>query len=155
MTSLRYQIVIDRPLPDVYAFAADIERHPQFIPDYLTCRVLDRQEQRWLVERTALIHGKLQTWQAWVRFEENHALHFLHRGGRIDGMRVTWRFVALDQQRTQMVISQDFDVHFRFPFAWLAGWLEKRVFAPKLRNIGDRVIRHFKAACEKHTPITA
>jgi len=68
MTTLDYSIEIDKPLTDVYALASQVERQPEFMPDYLSCKVIDRQPERMLLERSAKIHGKVNVWQSWVRF---------------------------------------------------------------------------------------
>jgi ribosome-associated toxin RatA of RatAB toxin-antitoxin module len=153
MIQLNYAIDIDRPLKDVYALARQVERHPEFLPDYLSCRVVERQPDRLLLERTALIRGKLEAWRSWVSFRENEGLYFVHQGGRLNGMQVTWQFNEESPRRTRMTITQTF--HIRLPFPWVGSWLEKKVFGPKLSNIAQRVIRSFKRACEASVEVVA
>ena len=146
MTHLVYSIDIQRPLAEVYALARQVERQPEIMPDYLSCRVLQREGDRWLLERTAEIHGKIVAWQAWVSFRENEGLYFTHEGGRLDGMKVVWRFDSRGDQETRMTITQTF--HIRHPLPGVGTIMEKWIFGPKLKNIAQRVVQSFKKACE-------
>jgi len=133
-------------LADVYQLASQVERQPELMPDYLSCRVLERQPDRWLLERTAEIHGKAVAWRSWVRFRENEGLYFTHEGGRLDGMEVVWRFEARNDHETRMIITQAFRI--RHPLPGVGALMEKWIFGPKLSDIAQRVIRSFKKACE-------
>ena len=145
MKRLSFSIDINRPLANVYGLARQVERHPEFLPEYLSCRVLKRGD-RLLLERAAVVKGKKRTWQSWLSFDENAALRFVHEGGRLHGMQVTWRFEALNGAGTRMTITQDFHVGAFFP--WFGRFLEDRIFAPQLTEIAQKVTRSFKRACE-------
>jgi ribosome-associated toxin RatA of RatAB toxin-antitoxin module len=146
MRKLAYSTDISRPLAEVYALASQVERQPEFMSDYLSCRILERQPERLLLERTAKIHGKIVAWQSWVSFRENEGLYFTHKGGRLDGMQVTWRFSSQDAHHTRMTITQTF--HISHPLPWIGAFMERWVFGPKLSDIAQRVIQSFKRACE-------
>lgn len=150
MTTLDYSIEIDKPLTDVYALASQVERQPEFMPDYLSCKVIDRQPERMLLERSAKIHGKVNVWQSWVRFRPDEGVYFTHEGGRLHGMQVNWRFQPDGPDRTRMTLSQTFNV--RHPIPGVGAVLERWVFAPKLSDIARRVIRSFKTLCEGDRP---
>ena len=146
MTTLTYRIDIDRPLAFVYDMACRVERHPEFIPDYLHCRILQRDGDWMLIERSALIRGKPVIWNSWLTCRPNEGLSFVHHGGRLDGMSVDWHFEPVAAHRTRMTITQRFRI--RTPIPGLGVLLEQWLFAPKLGDIARRVIRHFKEACE-------
>jgi|GEM_PF-1282157 len=146
MTTLDYRIEIAKPLTEVYNLACQVERQPEFIPDYLSCAVIAEDQERKLLERSAKIRGKVIRWESWVRFQPNEGVYFTHKGGRLDGMQVQWRFAAANSHHTQMTITQKFHVRH-----WLPGvgpFLEQRVFGPKLKDMAQRVIQNFKKACE-------
>jgi ribosome-associated toxin RatA of RatAB toxin-antitoxin module len=146
MTTFAYSVDIARPLTDVYALARQVERQPEFMPEYLSCRVVDQQNDRMLLERTAKIHGKIMAWQAWVRFQENEGVYFTHHGGRLDGMKVHWLFHSLDKDQTRMTMTQTLNV--QHPIPGVPFMLERWIFGPKLRDIALRVIKSFKKTCE-------
>ena len=119
MTTFTYTIDIARPLTDVYALARQVERQPEFMPDYLSCRVVERKGDQMLLERSAKIRGKVMMWQAWVRFQTNEGVYFTHHGGRLDGMKVDWVFHAAGDQQTHMTLTQTLDVRYGIPGFWM------------------------------------
>ncbi len=147
MTRLKHVTEIKKPLKAVYSLATQVDRYPEFLPQYLESRVLERQPGRLLLERKAIVRGKLHTWQSWVRFEDMASVDFEHAAGPLKGMKVRWHFEALSPDQTRLTITHDIRV--RRPF--LIGWLkEKLLFAPSVSEMADRVIDGFKQACEKN-----
>ena len=153
MTTLRFETEINRPLQEVYGLARRVERHPEFIADYLSCKILERRGEDLLLERTAMIRGKVHPWRSWVHFVEDQGLYFVHQGGRLDGMLVSWEFSSKGPSCTAMTITQAF--HVRMPLPWVGSLFEKIVIAPKLSDIARRVIQSFKQACESSVEAVA
>jgi hypothetical protein len=100
-----------------------------------------------------MIRGKVHAWQSWVHFVENQGLYFVHKGGRLHGMRVSWEFAPRNSFCTTMTITQAFDV--RLPIPGIGSFLEKNVFGPKLSDIARRVMQSFKQACESSVEAVA
>jgi ribosome-associated toxin RatA of RatAB toxin-antitoxin module len=146
MRTLRFSADIARPVELVFEMAADVERHPSLIPDYLSCRFVASTGEAKLVERTASIRGRTVTWRAWMYSRPNTAVHFVHQGGLLNGMQVTWQFQSTASGQTHMTITQAF--HVKIPV--IGALIERWVFTPKLSEIGQRVIASFKAACESY-----
>ena len=153
MTKFTYSIEIARPLAQVYRLASQVERHPEMMPEYLSCCVLERQQERLLLERTAMIRGKILAWRSWASFRENEGIYFVHEGGPLNGMHVNWRFKSLGTDQTQMSITQEF--HIRHPLPYVGAFLEQWIFGPKLRDIAERVIHSFKQASEASIRVAA
>ena len=147
MTRLKHVTDIHRPLKAVYSLAAQVDRYPEFLPQYLSSRILERQAGRVLLERQAVVRGQLHTWQSWVRFEEMSGIDFEHAAGPLKGMKVRWQFEALSPDTTRLTITHDIRVHRPFLFGWLK---EKILFAPSVSEMADRVIDGFKRACENN-----
>lgn len=146
MRQLTYSVEINRPITEVYHLARQVERQPEMMPEYLSCRIVDHPSGRMLLQRTAKIRRQVVRWLSWVEFRENEGLYFTHVGGLLDGMKVHWVFTPEGPDRTRFTITQDF--HISHPIPGVGACLEKWIFQPKLRDIANRVIYSFKRACE-------
>lgn len=145
MTPLKHSVTIDRPVRDVYALAEQVERYPEFLPGYVESRVLERQGDQTLLQRKALVRGRLHEWRSWVRFTRDQAIQFEHAAGPLQGMQVVWNFTPLSESRTELVIRHAVQVRRR---GILGRVLEKWFFAPRINEIADQVILAFKLAAE-------
>jgi ribosome-associated toxin RatA of RatAB toxin-antitoxin module len=146
MTRLQHAVVIERPLPDVYALARQVERYPEFLPGYLESRILRYEGDRALLQRKACVSGELKEWKSWVFFQENQAITFEHAEGPLTGMRVYWQFKALSPHQTELVIVHLFEIHQPAGFGWFN---EKFVYKPKIDALAATVIQAFKKVCEQ------
>ncbi len=146
MTRLEHAVEIERPLADVYARARDVERYPEFLPGYLHSRILEWQNGSALLERKALVRGKVRQWQSWVQFTDGRAIDFEHAAGPLKGMRVHWLFTAMAPRRTHLAIVHELELR-RPPI--IGRWLEKWVYAPQVGEMAALVVRAFKIVCEE------
>src|SRR4030088_1653804 len=105
MTQLKHAIEIDRPIEDVYALAKQVERYPEFMKDYLTSQIVEHSPDGDVVERSAMVKGKLYTWKSRVSYQENEGVYFVHQEGPLHGMQVSWRFLELTPERTRLTIT--------------------------------------------------
>src|SRR5262245_40844971 len=110
MTTLKHAVEIEKPLEDVYALARQVDRYPEFLPGYLESRILDRRDGRLLLERKAIIQGRLFQWKSWVAFQTNKTIFFTQVEGPLKGMRVEWSFRALAERRTALTLTHVFHV---------------------------------------------
>src|SRR5688572_23985694 len=83
-------ILIDCPAAPLYRLISQLEKHVELLPGYLESRVLSRQGDTCVLQRKAMIHGKLRQWKSEVRFEPERALHFVQIEGPFTGMQVLW-----------------------------------------------------------------
>ncbi len=147
MARMTHSIDIERPLTEVYALARQVERYPEFMPDYLSSKVIERTPEGDVVERSALVKGKLYVWKSRVTFQENEGVYFVHQEGPLHGMQVSWRFLSLDPSRTRLTITHTFQIQRKFPF--LGQLLEAWYYKPNISDIAGRVVVGFKKACER------
>ena len=87
-------IAIAAPLGLVYTVASDVERWPEFLPHYRWVKVLERSEDRAVVEMAAWRpFGRLKYptwWVSEMRLEPERAIHYRHIRGITRGMDVVW-----------------------------------------------------------------
>jgi ribosome-associated toxin RatA of RatAB toxin-antitoxin module len=145
MTRLKHTVDIQRPLADVYARARAVERYPEFLPGYVSSRIVSWDNGRALIERQARVRRKLHQWQSWVRFEDNASLHFEHATGTLQGMQVHWRFDSLGLSQTRLSIIHE--IHLSRP-PLIGRWLERFVYGPQINSLAAQVVTAFKQACE-------
>lgn len=142
---LHHCITIQRPLEEVYDIASQIERYPEYMPDYLESRILERREDYCLVERKAKSRGLLYSWKSKVCFDPPYLINFEHLSGPVKGMIVQWRFHAVGHDATFL----EFIHQLQIKTPPLLGWFRERFFfAPRISETADRVIISFKQACE-------
>ena len=147
MTRLKHVTDIKKPLQEVYSLAKQVDRYPEFLPEYLESRVLERHHGRLLLERKAMVRGTLYAWRSWVSFDDLTGINFEHAAGPLKGMKIRWHFEALSPEDTRLTITHDIRVDPSVRLAWLK---EKFFYAPSVRRMADRVIIGFKQACERN-----
>jgi ribosome-associated toxin RatA of RatAB toxin-antitoxin module len=146
MTRLEHTIDIERPLTDVVKLAKQVEKYPEFLPGYLESRIVEKKEDAVLLERKAVVKGKLHTWRSWVRFPNEEHIEFEHAAGPLKGMQIVWSFSSLTPFQTRLQIVH----HVKVPRAWPLGWfLEKTYYAPGVNQMANGVVKDFKLACER------
>jgi len=64
MIHKRNSILIKADLDTVFSIAADVEKYPEFIPEFKTNKVQKIQENKILVERAIKIGFKTFTWKS-------------------------------------------------------------------------------------------
>lgn len=145
MTRLSHSVIIDRPLSDVFQLATQVERYPEFLPGYLESRVVDREPQRFLLQRRGMVRGKIYEWRSWVKIAYPNHLEFEHAEGPLKGMRVEWTFNPQGPGKTLLKILHFIDI----PKPRLWGTLKERFFfAPRIAEAAQSVVDAFKVACE-------
>lgn len=153
MTTLKHTIEIERPIQEVYDVARRVDRYPEFMPEYLSSEIIGQFPDGILVERSAMIGGKLYRWKSKARFKENEVVAFEHQEGPLHGMQVTWLFDKLGTYQTRLTIHHVLDVKHTVPF-W-GHILERWFFVPKLKDIAARVVVSFKNACERRPALVS
>jgi ribosome-associated toxin RatA of RatAB toxin-antitoxin module len=149
MTRLEHGVLIRRPLAEVYALCRQVERYPEFLPDYRESKILSQIGDAFLLERAAVMKGQLYRWKSWARFKENQSIHFEHVEGPLRGMQVDWHFYPVHRVSTQVVIIHQFQIQ----RPWGVGFfLEQFVFKPRLNGIAGQVVAALKEVCEAQKP---
>ncbi len=143
-------IDIAAPAELVFGLARNVERWPDLLPHYVAAsrRAAPDRDGRLMVAFIArrpilgvIGLGLPVAWRSWTWSDPNaRTLHFDHRGGATNGMRVTWRIVDRDQGRCRVDIEHDFRP--RIP-----GWarLVDRLFTAP---IAGRTLATFRAIAE-------
>ena len=129
-------ILIDAPLPAVFALTADIERWPNILPHYRWIRVLERRGDALVVQMAA--------WRGWLpirwtsRFEATGGeLRFQHLKAFTRSMEVNWTFTQTPDG-VRVRISHELD-------RWYAGWLARLIIHP----VATQTLACFKRHLER------
>jgi len=140
---LEDSILIDCPPPALFALISDVEGHKDLLPGYLESRIIDRHEDVVVLQRQAVIHGRMRRWTSEVSVEENHAIHFRQLEGPLEGMLVRWDLEPKDGQ-TELRIIHDVSVK---PW-WKKWWMERMVAKPAIEKTARAVLDALKLAAE-------
>lgn len=136
-------IEIDCPSAPLYQLISDVERHADLLPGYRESRIVERKTETLVLQREALIQGRLRRWKSEVYMEEGRAIHFRQLEGPLEGMRVHWDLIPLGET-TQLRIVHDV----RVKSWWKKWWIERWVAKPAIEKTARLVLEAVKRAAE-------
>jgi ribosome-associated toxin RatA of RatAB toxin-antitoxin module len=145
---LEDNILIDCSLPGLYELISDVEHHKDLLPGYRESRIVDRHDDVIVLQREAIIHGRLRRWKSEVSMEEDHGLQFRQLEGPLEGMRVFWDLEPKGP-RTELRIIHEVDVT---PW-WKKWWIERFIAKPAIEKTARIVLEAIKQAAEARYPL--
>jgi len=145
---LEDSILIDCTPQGLYTLISDVERHKDLLPGYKESRIVERKDEVVVLQREAMIHGRLRRWKSEVSLEENRGIHFRQLEGPFEGMRVRWDLEAKDRG-TELRIIHDVEVK---PW-WKKWWVERVVAKPAIEATARIVLVAIKQAAEARIPL--
>lgn len=112
MASVEASTVIGAPIEKVYAFAKDVERFPQFMPDLESVAVLERLPTGTVTEWVARVQGRRIRWvEEDVWDDGRHVCTFRQRSGDFNKYEGAWRFeVTPEGTRTSLQVEFELDI---------------------------------------------
>lgn len=115
MIELVDTIDIDAPAERIFAFAAPVERWPQYLPHYRRVEILRGDARDRVVRMVASRSGIPVSWVAREQIHpETLSMRFTHIAGWTRGMEVQWRFEAVAGGTRVSIVHE---LQFIFPFA--------------------------------------
>jgi len=140
----RDSIKINEKIDKVYKVARDIERQHEYISGYSPSKIVAAVDNGGIIiERTAVLNGKLMKWKSKAEFEENKTIKFEQLEGKLKGMKIDWLFNESDEG-TEVEIVHDFKL--KIP---VIGWFaEKFIAKPKIDAITRNVLVGLKSRVE-------
>jgi coenzyme Q-binding protein COQ10 len=81
------------PREQVFDLVADIERYPEFVPGYISARILSRAGDRLEVEQAIGVGGFRERFVSEARLERPERISVRSREGLIERLDIDWRFV--------------------------------------------------------------
>ena len=140
---LENAILIDCPAAPLYQLISDVEHHTELLPGYLESHIVERKTDTFVLQRKAIIHGRLRNWKSEVYMEEGRAVHYRQLEGPLVGMRVHWDLEPRGQA-TQLRIVHDIRVK---PW-WKKWWMEHVVAKTAIEKTVRLVLEATKQAAE-------
>ncbi len=129
----------------IFRLVAEVERWPELLPHYRWVTVLERREDRKLVEMAAHRNGFPVRWQAvQTLFPEIPRVTFLHVRGVTRGMAVEWSFAPAGEG-TLVAIEHWLTLGWPVVGPWVARTIIGRQF---VEPIASRTLRHIKRLAE-------
>jgi len=149
MIRLQDSILIQRPAAEVYSLISDLEGHQNLLPGYIESRIIEQIRGGCVLQRKAVIHGKLRNWKSLVHFEPDRALHFEQLEGPLKGMQVHWKLNPVREQTWLEIIHS---VHVR-PW-WKRWWMERVVAKPAIEQTARLVLKAIQQAAEQKVALS-
>ncbi|MFA5975296.1 MAG: SRPBCC family protein [Elusimicrobiota bacterium] len=136
-------IEIDCPPAPLFKLISDVEHHVNLLPGYLESSIVERRADTFVLQREAIIHGRVRRWKSEVSLEEGCSIHFRQLEGPLEGMRVHWDMEPKGQA-TKLRIVHDVRVK---PW-WKKWWLERWIAKPAIEKTARAVLEAIKRAAE-------
>ena len=138
---------IRAPLAEVYRVAKDVERFPEFMPDVVSIRVLERHGSRTVTEWVGLVQGRRIRWVEEDHWDDAaHRCTFRQREGDFSRYEGTWSFEAADGgTTTTLTLAYEMDLP-------LAGALLSTLLRVLVRKNLESMLAALKAQLEAAHP---
>ncbi|MFH1897862.1 MAG: SRPBCC family protein [Candidatus Desantisbacteria bacterium] len=142
MIRIENSILINANLQEVFEVAIDFEKYPQFIPTYKEVNILERQDNKMIIERVGLAKGKPVRWKSQVILEKYHSIKAQQLEGPLKGMMVYWSFEGV-MGGTNIILIHEFE--YKMPLIgnligkWFIAGIVKRMAQETLEGIKNRV----------------
>ncbi len=143
---LEDSIVIQRSSRQIYDLIKDVERHAQLLPGYIESRIVERKNGSYIVQREALMAGRVRRWKSEIWMEDGKCMHFRQVEGPLAGMHVRW-VLEPHEEATRMSIIHDV----RMKPRWKGWWFERWVAKPAIERTAREVLNAIKNVAEKET----
>lgn len=112
MAQVEATTVIHAPLQDVYRRAKDVEAFPEFMPDLVSVRVLERRNGNTVTAWVGIVQGRKIRWVEEDEWDDARYLcRFRQREGDFTRYEGSWSFAATeDGTRTALVVDFELDL---------------------------------------------
>ena len=145
MPTVESQIVIERPVAEVYALAQDIERFPEFMPDVESVEILEDDPLRRVSHWTSAVKEFNRTieWTEEDYWDDAaHVCTFAQREGDFSEYSGRWEFVEVPEG-TDVRLQVQYD--YAIP---LIGALIKNLLRKKMQQNTDAMLAALKEEAE-------
>ncbi len=145
MPTVESEIVIERPVAEVYALAQDIERFPEFMADVQSVEILEDDPPRRVSRWTGVIKEFNRTveWTEEDYWDDAaHLCTFTQLEGDFSEYSGRWEFVEVPAgTRVQLEVNYEYDVP-------LIGALIKNLLRKKMQQNTDDMLTALKEEAE-------
>ncbi|MGE4529105.1 MAG: type II toxin-antitoxin system RatA family toxin [Rhodospirillaceae bacterium] len=104
-----FRYAVHRPLPfaveDVFDLVADVERYPEFVPGWVTARIIARSENAYGTEQTVRMRFMRQHFRTLTTLHPFEAIDITANQPPFRRLTILWRF---RRQETGSFVSLDF-----------------------------------------------
>ena len=146
MPTIESEIIIARPVAQVYALAKDIERFPEFMADVESVEILEddppRRVSRW-VGAVKEFNRTIQWTEEDYWDDEAYVCTFRQLEGDFSKYQGRWEFVAVPEG-TKMYLEVEYE--YNIP---LIGALIKNLLRKKMQQNTDSMLAALKARAEQ------
>jgi ribosome-associated toxin RatA of RatAB toxin-antitoxin module len=152
MPRIKAETLIAAPLEKVWTLAQDVEKLPDFIPDLVSVKTLEREQTSPVTLRTVTEWmGKIKQFNRnvhWVEEDiwntEERICHFWQIRGDYDVYKGEWKFESQGEASTR--VSLDIEYAFNIP---LLGPLIQKVAHKLMQGSSDTMLACLKTEAEK------
>lgn len=85
-------IVIKGGLEEVFSVVWNVERYPEFIPEFEQTKILEQDNERVVMERRIKLGWFYPMWRSEMKAEGKKLIKFVHLSGILKEMETVWRF---------------------------------------------------------------
>ncbi len=137
-------IFIKADLDTVFSIAADVEKYPEFIPEFKTNRVQKIEDNKIVVERAIKIGVKTFPWKSVGIIKRNHSIIFDQIEGFLKGMHTEWIFEKV-KNGTGVRVTHEFEIKIPLIGNMIGKYLIWNLF---IKKIADKILIRLKDEIE-------
>lgn len=146
MIYLENSIIINEKLDKVFKVVQDIEKYPDFIPEFKSQKILTKEDNKIVIERTVKVLGLPFTWISNGIIKKNESIKFEQIKGLLKGMSTEWIFEPIEE-RTKIKVIHTLDLKIPFPIIKdiIGRFLIWDIFIKKIAN---KILENLKKKIE-------
>lgn len=143
MARVEASTVIHAPIDVVYSRAKDVESFPEFMPDLISVRILERRGVNTVSEWVGNVEGRRIRWVEEDEWDDTQKIcRFRQREGDFDRYEGVWTFEEAPEG-TKTTISVDFELDIP-----IIGALLSTLLRTKMRENVERMLQALKGELE-------
>lgn len=144
MVSVENIVVVNAPQEKVFSVASDFESWPLFMPSYKEVKIVERSENKMVIERMGQVRGKPVFWKSEVRLEPPGSIKAKQVKGPIPDMDIEWLFEEIEGE-TKITLIHNFEYK-KIP---LIGEIIGRLLVAKIvRRMAEETLEAIKRRIE-------
>ncbi|MEW6102711.1 MAG: SRPBCC family protein [bacterium] len=132
------RIVVNSTRDKVFSLVSDFEAWPSFIPAYKEVKIVERKENKMIIERKGEIKGKQVFWRSEVEIFPQNLIKAKQTKGPIPNMEIIWQFEE-KEKKTEIVLIHKFRHKILIIGDLIAGIFVKKMADETLKAIKKRV----------------
>lgn len=144
MIKVENTIIINTPKEKVFSVVSDFESWPRFIPAYQEVKIVEKEENKMVIERKGTVRGKTTLWRSETELIPPNSIKSRQIIGPIPGMEIEWHFEEIGDE-TRIILIHNFEYK-KVPL--IGGIIGRLIVAKIVRRMAQDTLEAIKRRME-------